>query len=186
MDESRAILAPGTPDPHYELTSAPGGLNEAMKITPHSAWIGADPEDGASGWIGPTATAASAGVPPGNYTYETTFDLTGFWPDTAELTVAVARDDSLVGVYLNGNPVAYSQAGYTLNAPFTITSGFVYGINTLEFLVSNGGTADNPHGLRVEVWGTAEVVPEPASIALLGLGALALAGFGWRRRKRSP
>ncbi|MDZ7618950.1 MAG: PEP-CTERM sorting domain-containing protein, partial [Patescibacteria group bacterium] len=110
---------------------------------------------------------------PGVYTYETTFDLRGFLVDTAELTVAVARDDSLAGVYLNGQPVSFSQAGYTLGSPFTISSGFIDGINTLSFAVNNGGTASNPHGLRVEVWGTA-MVPEPSTILLLGLAGMAL------------
>ncbi len=186
VDNYRMLLAPGTLDPHYQLVSAPSGYTEeAVKITPHPVWAAAQPEDANSGWIGPIATAASTGVAPGDYVYETTFDLRGFLIDTAELTVAVARDDSLVGVYLNGDPVSFSQAGYTLGSPFTITSGFVDGINTLSFAVNNGGTANNPHGLRVEVWGTA-MVPEPSAIVLLllaGVGLLA-GGRRWRRRGR--
>lgn len=186
VDDYRMLLASGTLDPHYQLVSSPEGYTEdALKITPHSAWTSAQAEDANSGWIGPTATAASSGVAPGTYVYETTFDLRGFLIDTAELTVAVARDDSLAGVYLNGDPVTYSQAGYTLGSPFTITSGFVDGINTLSFAVNNGGTANNPHGLRVEVWGTA-MVPEPASVVLFvlaGVGVLA-GGRCWRRRCR--
>ena len=71
-----------------------------------------------------------------------------------------------------------------VNNPFTINSGFLPGINTLEFLAFNGGLVDGPHGIRIEIFGTAEVVPEPASVALLGLGSIALVGLGWRRRRR--
>ncbi len=28
-------------------------------------------------------------------------------------------------------------------------------------------------------------VPEPSSVALLGIGALGLVGYGWRRRRRT-
>jgi hypothetical protein len=36
-------------------------------------------------------------------------------------------------------------------------------------------------------FGTPQVtgVPEPASLTLLGLGALGLLGYGWRRRKQA-
>jgi hypothetical protein len=62
---------------------------------------------------------------------------------------------------------------------FSITSGFDAGLNTLDFMVTNGG---GPSGVIAEVSGTAAVigtsaVPEPSSLmlvcALLSLGAAA-------------
>ncbi len=36
------------------------------------------------------------------------------------------------------------------SAEFTITEGFIAGINTLEFDVNNAGAAANPVGLRID------------------------------------
>ena len=71
------------------------------------------------------------------------------------------------------------QAGFaTTWTAFAITSGFVAGTNTLDFIVQNSG---GPTGVRVEMSGTADRlgggVPEPASWAMMlvgfgGMGAL--------------
>ena len=64
----------------------------------------------------------------------------------------------------------------TLNS-FSIDSGFVSGINTLDFVVQNLGTQPNPTGLLItDLCGTAEPlnVPEPSAAALVFMGILAL------------
>jgi hypothetical protein len=58
-----------------------------------------------------------------------------------------------------------------------INSGFINGVNTLDFIVNNDG---GPTGLRVELSGTSSVAPEPTSLLLIGAGFVCL---GLLRRK---
>ena len=151
------LAAEGAADPHYLLvTSADSGFpSPGARVTsssgyPFPYWIANGPN---SKWIAPQASQ-STGNAPGAYTYRTTFDLTGFNPATATLTGQWAADDCAV-MKLNGNVVNVSPAAaYNNWTPFTITSGFAAGVNTLDFVVTNGGPAINPTGLRVEISGT--------------------------------
>lgn len=140
-------------------------------------------DDSLSAWIGPNNDPQVDG-PVGTYDYRTTFDLTGFYPSTATITGGWSSDNNGLQILLNGvdtgNPgTSFTQFSIGF-APFSITTGFKPGINTLDFLVNNGG---GPTALRVEMTGTATPTPEPGSLFLLGTG---LAGFaGVIRRKLS-
>jgi hypothetical protein len=126
--------------------------------------------DATSSWIGSTAS------PAGDYTYTTTFDLTGLNESTAIINGSWAGDNNGVSILLNG-----SSTGITANAgsvnftgfnPFSIANNanFLAGINTLSFTVNNAdGPGDNPTGLRVafdplrSIADTASTsVPEPS------------------------
>ena len=131
-----------------------------------------------SSWIGSTSAA------PGNYTYSTTFDLTGFEAGTAQITGNWAVDNSAVSILLNGlaTDISYdSGANFAAFTPFTIGSGanFSSGINTLAFTINNfdDGT-NNPAGLNVAMSGTADptAVPEPSDIVgtVFALGSVVL------------
>jgi hypothetical protein len=108
--------------------------------------------------------------------------ITGLW----------TADDEGVNIYINGTPTGSttSSNGYgALASSFAITSGFVNGTNTIEFVVQNdkqtywlGVNYGNPTGLRVEMSGTAATVPVPAAILLFAPGLLGLLGL---RRKLS-
>ena len=87
---------------------------------------------------------------------ETTFNLTGMDPSTASLSGWAAADDSAV-VKLNGVQLA-SIAGFGSPTNFSLSSSFVAGVNTLDFVVTNGGSSASPTGLRVEVSGSANSV----------------------------
>jgi hypothetical protein len=131
-----------------------------------------------SAWIGPFNDTQLNG-PGGTYDYQTTFDLTGLDPATAILTGQWAADDQGLDVLINGVSTGNTAAGFSSWSSFSISSGFVAGLNTLDFLVSNNS---GPTGLRVEVSGTANAsgTPEPASIALMGAGLIGLSAL--RRR----
>jgi hypothetical protein len=104
----------------------------------------------------------------GAYNYTTHFDLTGFITSTAVITGMLSSDDQVVGVMLNATlfPITTPDRGFFNLHAFTITTGFVSGINTLEFLTMNTGGGFT--GLIVDMTGTA--VPEPASLALMAIG----------------
>lgn len=66
----------------------------------------------------------------------------------------------------------------------TEASGFTAPIDTLEIVVASGGT--EPLDLdNLVLTQTTTATPEPASLTLLGFGAVGLLGYGWRRRKRA-
>jgi len=186
VDGTGAVLADGTTsDPHYTLTAVPGGSSATPIVRtsaggfPIGPWIS---DDLLSAWIRPhNGTANNASDPVGTYTFETTFSLTGLNPSTALISGQWATDNQGVSIVLNGNTIvsgsAAAAANFTGWTAFTISSGFVSGVNTLDFTIKNWSGGDgygNPTGLRVEMTGTA-AVPEPTTMVA---GALLLLPFG--------
>jgi len=174
----------GAVDSNYSLSSA---VSTTPVITYDSQWpIGPwIANDSTSKWITPTASQGASFDPwsSGTYTYTLTFDLTGYNAASAMFSGRVAADNS-VQVKLN-NSLIGSATGFTDWTGFGASSGFVAGVNTLDFVVSNWAqNGGNPTGLRVE-FGASSVaaVPEPATTAML-LGGLVMVGALARRRKQ--
>ena len=166
LSASRTLLGAGVTDPHYKLIVSPDlafpgpnarVVNEGSPIPP---WLTNGPD---SKWIAPQA-AQSAGNQPGDYTYRTTFDLTGLDPTNAILTGQWSTDNAGVDILLNGVSTANgNSAQFASWTSFTLSAAlgpaFNQGTNTLDFVVNNAAPGANPTGLRVEVGGTADVLP---------------------------
>ncbi|QEH36665.1 hypothetical protein OJF2_52500 [Aquisphaera giovannonii] len=178
-----SALANGAIDPHYTLTSTPGGSGYGP-----TAYVADDTKYPLSGgpwvgnlsdarWIGPVAdqTTISGVTGSGYYVYKTTFDLTGFDPSTAHISGQWSSDNP-GEIYLNGVDTGIGTTGeyaYQSLHSLDIATGFIAGINTLEFRIYNIPiSSNNPTGVIAQLCGTA-AVPEPSSAAL---GLIAIVG----------
>jgi hypothetical protein len=188
VDASGNPLPGGAIDPHYTLIQSPDVTwdgpeafvtNNGFPIGPWAA------NSSVSKWISPRADAGSSNTP-GQYTYRTTLDLTGFDPTTAVIIGRWMSDNNGLDIRVNGNGTGNTTLfdSFTRGfANFTLDDYFVSGINTIDFVVMNGSAFVNPTGLRVEMTGTALPVPEPGTWAMVAIG-LGLVGLGTSRRQR--
>ncbi len=147
VNNAGALLGPAVQDPHYRLISAPAGV----PIGPGSLEQWSVPgyfsqPTASSQWIQPLVEGNAPASPP-NYVFGTTFTVPA--GETALfLSGTWAADDSGVQVLLNGNPLASTPGPFNnQQQAFSFTSGFVPGVNTLQFVVNN--TALNT-GLQVQ------------------------------------
>lgn len=143
----------GDTDIHYLETYH----NPYLNVVPRAAVVFFDEtwteNDTESAWIG---FNSSFGV----HIFETSFDLTGFNSSTASLSLEfqVAGADELEGIWLNTDPFLEPEEnllssdiiGPDVWHPFTITSGFVSGINILHLNLRTIALT-GPTGIRMRV-----------------------------------
>lgn len=181
VDANGALLGDGAVDPHYTMTVSadwqyPGP--DALVITnawpiqagvwllngPDSKWIaaGADQRED----INP-GVSGNAG---GEYTFRTTFNLTGYDISKVLIQGQWAVDNSGVDILVNGESTGLvNTAGFAGWTPFTLSDGLVAGANTVDFVVYNtpNTTYDlNPLGLRVNLKGYLVLDPPAGKPAL--------------------
>jgi len=185
VDNSNALLPEGSVDMHYTVSgpiTGPTYVGIDQNTLPYIH------EDGVSRWINPTMHATDDD-PAGLYTYVTTFVLpAGF---TNAMLMGQWLSDNEATMTLNGGTVSMTPnntSSFQAWTPFTINSGFMAGLNTLDFAVTNDLVG--PSALRVEFF-TASFTPGPAvpdagsSVTLLCAGLLALGLFArWSRKTR--
>lgn len=188
VDDNGQVLDDAAIDPHYLLivsadASYPGP--DALTINNANYPLGDSPDwlpnDNDSRWIGPRADPSrSEGNSGGEYVYRTTFEILGIDPGLVRIAGRWVADDRGT-ILLNGIATGITtDGGLQAFHAFSIAEGFRAGTNTLDFVVTNFG---GPTGLRVEL--SARVVPEPSSIALIGLGGIGLVIASRRRRLAS-
>ncbi|MBN2064594.1 MAG: lamin tail domain-containing protein, partial [Sedimentisphaerales bacterium] len=149
MGDNGLPLSPGSYDNHYELVSSGSSL---IAMANHPAWLA---NDSLSQWIGWSGNGTD-NQPAGNFSVRTTFSLTDFDPDSAEIIAYISADNGVDDILVNGVSTGITAAFYDSWAgPYIINSGFVAGDNQLVFNYRNDGTTANPAGLRVRLSGTA-------------------------------
>lgn len=166
VDDTGAVLPDGTVDAHYVLvvnpdSASPNAIVQDSTVFPIVAgpWVA---NSASSKWIGPrfetSAAAGGAGVL-GDYAYRLTFDLTGLDPATVVITGVWATDNPGPDILVNGVSSGQVNAGnFDALTPFSISTGFLAGLNTLDFKVSNLSVGYT--GLRVErIRGLATALP---------------------------
>jgi hypothetical protein len=190
LADGTTLAAGGAVDLHYTLISSADATFPGPSAFVTSAIPGVYLANGPnSKWIAPDANqnfGPCCAV--GNYTYRTTFDLTGLDPSSAVITGLWSTDNNGLDILINGVSTGQTTgfADFGAFTSFSITSGFAAGINTLDFSLNNGG---GPSALRVEiVSATADQigsVPEPSTLLALATGLVALGGMAWRRDRQS-
>ena len=155
-DANGALLPEGAIDPNWTITAKPGVTGTfpaiATKAIAPPAWF---PNRSNSRWISSIANSG-LGDAAGNYTYRTTFDLTDFDLSTVQVRMQVSADDEVVDIKLNNQSLGLKVSGpggipFRLSHGFQINSGFVAGVNTLEFVVFNANSIVNPTGIQAQL-----------------------------------
>jgi hypothetical protein len=167
VDSSGTPLGDGVSDPHYyilETTSSGVVINE-NKI--HDAWVS---HSSNSNWIWQEATGEPVKV---TRTFRTTFDLTGLDPNTASISGKWAVDNQGLDILVNGISTGQTTGptirGFEELTTFNINSGFVDGLNTLDFVARDVGLRS---GFLVDsISGNADAIPQsvPEGSSLLSL-----------------
>ncbi|MBC8087859.1 MAG: PEP-CTERM sorting domain-containing protein [Phycisphaerae bacterium] len=172
-------LAAGSVDSHYQTVE--NGFSQAFVVNNAAPYV----FDANSRYIWQQADGQPTNV---TRTFRTTFTIdAGYNPLTAVLNGRWSTDNTGLDILLNGASSGFSSGGFGAFTAFSFNTGFLAGLNTLDFVVNDFGVISS---LAVtDLDGVAQltvptnVVPEPSAVALMGAGLTAL-GFVAHRRKR--
>lgn len=185
VDAAHNALGTGQIDGNYSLTVSASGATDPI-VYRNNAWVANAPVLGAAlsaQWIAPS----SATVIDGFYTYTTSFTLgADAILSSVEIGGRFTADDKITDVYLNGQALGITTGagdevyGQWFNFSIANSAYFLAGTtNYLAFETKN--THGSVNGLIVQMTGSYNAVPEPASVAMMGMGGLAALAFGRRK-----
>jgi hypothetical protein len=183
VDDNGALLPAYTVDPHYQLIISPDPnfpgpdaviVDDTLRPIVSGEWL---TNTSISKWIAPQGDqnwTAGFGETTGFYTYRTIIDLTQYDPDLVFLLGQWSCESLGTDVQLNGLSThnATSTNFYTVHVQWTplfISTGFVPGTNTLDFVVNRVafGVPPLPTGLQVQL-NISNVPPPALQIGLSG------------------
>lgn len=136
-------------DLNFQLVSVPSGstqirIRRSSGGFPIPPWFG---DTAQSAWLVPNnGTDGSTGV--GDLVYQTTIDLSNYDPKSIIINGLACADDSINTVIINGIVSTVSIPQFLSFHPFTLSNGFVKGLNIIQIRVNNSGVS--PSGLRIE------------------------------------
>ena len=162
LADSSALLAGGALDPHWTLTQSADpnypGPSDFVISAPLGNYLTNGPN---SQWITPSDGGNIAG---GQFTYHTSFLLDTVDPNNSVILGNWTSDNQGLDIQLNGVSTGITNFGAVASlTPFTITNGFVAGLNTLDCIITNlPGGGNNPSAIRVEAHGYGKFLPPTA------------------------
>jgi hypothetical protein len=125
----------------------------------------------------PPNRAYAPGLLDANFNFVTPQVFDGAWFSGPQNTANVSFN-----LFLGGSKVGTSSIlGVTPNAVF-LSSGYSGLVDQVDVITTAAGF----YAMDDVTYGTSgppPVVPEPSTFALAGMGAIALVGYGWRRRR---
>jgi hypothetical protein len=166
----------GSADNHWTVVAPPGAGQVISPVYVYSTWL---PNTAASSWEWVTNTGQPSGTSsaPVTYTFRTLFILDSTLnPATAVITGRWATDNVGTEIQVNGLSFDQTSPGFNAWSGYTLNSGFVAGLNVLDFVVQDYGVLG---GIRIEFSSadadlSAVPSPEPATSLLLGVALVAL------------
>lgn len=188
VDGSDALVVAGAQTAFWTLQTIPAGGTETIGSNPFRYFTGPyAPDSSVSAWVSPAASGnASVG---GIYLYQLLVDVTGFDPATVVIAGQFATDnDGFIRVNGGANAATTGFAGFGSLTNFTLNSGFVAGVNSIQVGVNNGG---NPTAFRVEfTQATATPIPPVPTMPdvlflVLAIIVATTAALALRRRPRT-
>ncbi len=148
-----SLATPGTAEQHWIMIQSPHSSPSFVENSPAPYAF----RPTRSRWIGPSING-NDDVAQGTYKYRLTFNLTGLNASSAILSGGFLSDNATTMVFLNGvaTGITGPDNAYQFSSliAFVIKTGFVSGINTLDFLVNNSG---GPSAFVCEITGTATI-----------------------------